>query len=462
MIKLFNVHFPKRTLLLLTTESLLICSVLLATALIHFGRESSTALVAHYGYFKLGVVAIICIFFLYCSNLYAPSFVGGSPKTHSNFLRGLGIACIVIALLYSIVPSLQLYRGFVIVGITVIAIILITHRQVFFEFLKTAELESVVILGDGRFATSVAKVFRDRPELGLRLLGYLGNEWKTANFETNVRRLGGIEDLLLITNQLEVDRIIVAMGEQRRKLPVNELLALKTSGVAIQDAADFYEVALGKLPVENVRTSWLIFSPGFKVSRVTLLYKRVLSIILASFGLLLLSPLIALIAIAIKLDSKGSVVFSQRRLGLNGTPFVLYKFRTMRTNADNGGYARPVEHDDERVTRVGRLLRLFRLDEVPQLWNILRGDMYLVGPRPFVIEQEQDCARQIPLYVQRWTVRPGATGWAQVQRGYCASLQDNIDKLSYDLFYIKNMSISFDLLIILKTIKIVLSAQGGR
>jgi exopolysaccharide biosynthesis polyprenyl glycosylphosphotransferase len=459
MIRLFNVYFPKRTLLLLTRESLLIWSVLIATALVHFGRASSISLLDEYGYVKLGMVAVICMFFLYCSD---PSITQGSPKTHSHCLRGLGLASIVTALVYAAVPSLQLYRGFAALGIAITGLTLVAHRKVSFALAKTTELEAVVILGEGRFAASLATVIQERPELGFRLVGYVGNEWKSASASYVIRRLGGVEDLLQVATQVGAKRIIVAMGEQRSQLPVDELLALKTSGVAVQDGIDFYEVALGKLPVENVRRSWLIFSPGFKVSRLTLLYKRILSVLVASFGLLVLSPLIVLIALAIKVDSAGPVVFRQKRIGMNGAPFLLYKLRTMYTNADNGGYARPAESHDNRVTRVGRLLRRFRLDEVPQLWNILRGDMYLVGPRPFVIEQEQDCARQIPLYSQRWTVRPGVTGWAQVQRGYCASLKDNIDKISYDLFYIKNMSMSFDLLIILKTIKIVLSAQGGR
>jgi len=463
MVKLFNVYFPKRTLLLLAAEMLLVCGALFGTALLHFGVKTPLVLTVQYGYIKVGFLAAICLFFLYYSDLYAPSSLRNSPAVPPRFIKGLGIACLIVAPVYYLVPSLQLFRGFAITGISVAAILLVSHRQLFFAFNKSNELaEAVVILGEGRMATNVARVVQNRPELGLHLIGYLGTEWVPDSEVRKPQRLGGIEDLGAITNQIPIGRIIVAMGDQRKKLPINDLLTLKTSGVIIQDAIDFYEVATGKLPIETLRLSWLIFSPGFKVSRLTLIYKRAVSLLLASTGLLFLLPLIVLVTVAIWFDSPGPIIFRQKRIGLGGQPFTLFKFRTMHVDADRGGYARPVQHNDQRITRVGQVLRRLRLDEIPQLYNILLGDMYFVGPRPFVPEQEIECANKIPLYAQRWTVRPGATGWAQVQRGYCASLQDNIDKLSYDLFYIKNMSFGFDFWIIFKTLKIVLLAQGGR
>jgi lipopolysaccharide/colanic/teichoic acid biosynthesis glycosyltransferase len=252
------------------------------------------------------------------------------------------------------------------------------------------------------------------------------------------------------------------MNDRRSKLPVQELLALKTSGIMIQEGSDFYEITTGKLPIDTLRLSWLIFSPGFQVSKLMLIYKRLFSLILAAVALIVLLPVMALVALAIWLDTRGSVIFRQPRIGKDGLPFTVYKFRTMHDGADLGGDPLPVQENDARITRVGQWLRRFRLDETPQLFNILLGHMYFVGPRPFVPNQELELARQIPLYTQRWTVKPGATGWAQVQRGYCASLEDNNEKLAYDLFYIKNMSIGLDLLILFKTLKIVLSGQGSR
>jgi lipopolysaccharide/colanic/teichoic acid biosynthesis glycosyltransferase len=223
-----------------------------------------------------------------------------------------------------------------------------------------------------------------------------------------------------------------------------------------------YETLTGMVPLESLKLSWLLFSRGFRASRPMLLYKRATSIIFSLVGLLLALPLMAVIAVAIRLDSKGPVLFRQERLGLRGTIFKLNKFRSMVKDADADGVYRPAQENDLRFTRVGRWLRRARLDELPQLWNILRGDIYFVGPRPFVPNQEREYAEKIPFYGQRWSVRPGATGWAQVNREYCVTLEDNAEKLAYDLFYIKNMSLGLDLLIAFRTIKILLLGRGGR
>ena len=270
------------------------------------------------------------------------------------------------------------------------------------------------------------------------------------------------EDLLEVVSQLPIQRIIVAMDNRRNMLPVQELLALKTSGITIQEGSDFYEITTGKLPIDTLRLSWLIFSPGFQVSKLKLLYKRLVSLVLAGLTIILLLPVMAVVALAIWIDSRGPVIFRQLRIGEGGVAFVVYKFRTMHEGADLGRDPLPAQEKDVRITRVGRWLRRFRLDEIPQLYNILLGQMYFVGPRPFVPNQELELAHQIPLYTQRWTVKPGATGWAQVMRGYCVTLEDNNEKLAYDLFYIKNMSVALDLLILFKTIKIVLLGRGGR
>jgi lipopolysaccharide/colanic/teichoic acid biosynthesis glycosyltransferase len=230
----------------------------------------------------------------------------------------------------------------------------------------------------------------------------------------------------------------------------------------IQDGADVYEAVTGKVPIESLRLSWLLFSTGFRISRPLLVFERIFSLILSALVLTLMSPVMALIALAIRLDSAGLAIFQQKRIGQNGKVFTLYKFRTMADGADQDGNHRPAEATDERFTRVGRILRRSRMDELPQLFNILRGDMNFVGPRPFVPNQEEECLEKIPYYRQRWVVKPGATGWAQVNRGYCATIDDNQEKLAYDLFYIKNISIGLDLLILFKTIKILLLGQGSR
>lgn len=462
MVKLFSVYFPKKTLELIVVESFLVLGALLLPAVILFGADASDALVAESRGLKIALAAGVCVASLYGANLYSPRYLRNEKSVYPGFVQGLGIAAVVLALLYSVFPTMQVFRGFAITGISLAAILLVSNRKAFIAHERAKKAKGpLVILGDGHLAGSIAVSIAERSDLGLQLAGYFGD--LNGNDGAQAPRwLGRIEDFARIAEKIKPGRVIVAMGERRRKLPIDELLTLKTSGVTIQDAAEFYEIVTGKLPVESIRPSSLIFSPGFKVSRMALVYRRILSFVLAGIGLSLLGPLIGLIALAIRLDSPGPAIFRQKRVGYHGKRFTLYKFRTMHVDADHGGYARPAEHNDPRVTRVGRVLRRLRLDEIPQLYNILIGDMHFIGPRPFVPEQEMDCARHIPLYSYRWSVRPGATGWAQVQRGYCASLRDNTDKLAYDLFYIKNMSLGLDLLILVKTVEILFTAKGGR
>jgi exopolysaccharide biosynthesis polyprenyl glycosylphosphotransferase len=278
----------------------------------------------------------------------------------------------------------------------------------------------------------------------------------------NLRRLGDLDDLPSVVKRERVDRLIISLSDRRGALPVWPLLDLKARGVQVQDGAEAYEAITGKVHLDSLRPSWFLFSDGFAVSRSMLLYKRLASIVLSIAGLTLGAPLMALIAIAIRLDSKGPAIFRQKRVGLDGKLFTVFKFRSMVENADGGRAVRPAEEQDRRVTRVGRFIRRCRLDELPQLFNILRGDMYFIGPRPFTPNLEESFTKTIPFYAQRSRIKPGATGWAQVHRGYCVSVEDNAEKLAFDLFYIRHMSIGLDCLILFQTVKILLLGRGAR
>jgi lipopolysaccharide/colanic/teichoic acid biosynthesis glycosyltransferase len=245
-------------------------------------------------------------------------------------------------------------------------------------------------------------------------------------------------------------------------LPGEAVLQLKNQGVTIQDGAELYEAITGKVPIDCVGSSGLLSCSGPRASLPWLIYQTIAPPVFSSICLVLSLPVMALIAVAIRLDSRGPAIFRQQRVGQHGKVFTLYKFRTMVDGADPVDRYRPAQITDPRCTRVGRLLRRSRLDELPQLFNICRGEMRFVGPRPFVPNQEQECLEGIRNYCQRWAVKPGATGWAQVNRGYCVSMRDNQEKLAYDLFYIKNASFGLDLLILLKTIKLLLLRRGGR
>jgi sugar transferase (PEP-CTERM system associated) len=252
------------------------------------------------------------------------------------------------------------------------------------------------------------------------------------------------------------------MKERRGRLPSRELLRCRVNGVDIIEGTSFYEMLTGKILVKQINPAWLIFSKGFHKSRIRRFLKRTMDLVLSLTLLTLLSPAIIAIAILIKIDSKGPVIFSQERVGENKKAYLVQKFRSMVLDAEKQSGPVWAKDNDSRITRVGRLIRTWRFDEIPQLWNVLKGEMSFVGPRPereFFVKELEDI---IPYFTERFSVKPGITGWAQISYGYGASVEDAIEKLNYDLFYIKNMSTFMDLLIILRTIKIVLFSKGAR
>lgn len=460
MVRLFNTYFAKRIVLLAISETLLVFVALLAVLAFYRGTLPS-ALADGRDIIQIMVIGVICMLCFYYQDLYDPRFTAERSQLLARLLRALGVASILLAIVYLVFPAAELTGGLAVLGISLIGACLAASHHVFAALNKSCRWSTpTLVIGEGPLASHVIEAIETRPELGLKLVGYLGAS--SRSFSNGVPWLGSVEDLASIVRQVSVQQVIVAMEDRRARLPVETLLDLKTAGVGIQEGAEFYECTTGRIPVENIRLSWLIFGSGFRVSKIRSFYKRLMSVILAGIGLVVLFPIMLVIVFAIWLDSPGPVVFRQTRIGMGGLPFTLYKFRTMYHEADQGKDPLPVQPNDDRVTRVGRWLRRFRFDEIPQLYNILLGHMSLVGPRPFVPNQELELAQQIPLYKQRWAIRPGATGWAQVQRGYCATLDDNVEKLAYDLFYIKNMSIGFDLLIIFKTVKIVFAGIGGR
>ncbi len=461
MVRIFHAYFPKRTLMLAFSEALLIVLGLLAATTLRLQTEGDAAAVASPGFTKILLAATVCIFCMHYYDLYDSSLLRSLPEELVRLTQGLGTTCIVLAVLYYAFPPLQLGRGILVTGILLVGSVLVVTRKTFVALNRLPRLaERIVILGDGPLAGSLATEIERRPELGMRLLGYVSDAPDSASMP--LPRLGANRDLTEIVPRARADRILVALSERRGSLPMEGLLQLKRHGAFIQDGIDLYEKITGKVPIDSLRPSWLVFSPGFRISRKALVLKRVFSVALSAFGLVLGLPLMAPIALAIWLDSGGPVIFRQSRVGQGGKLFTLYKFRTMRNGADPEGACKPAELRDKRFTRVGRWLRRTRLDELPQLVNILLGDMYFVGPRPFVANQEEELARQIPLYRQRWTIRPGATGWAQIHRGYCQTLEDNIEKLAYDLYYLKNMSLGLDILIVFQTIKILILGRGAR
>jgi sugar transferase (PEP-CTERM system associated) len=318
----------------------------------------------------------------------------------------------------------------------------------------------VLILGVGQFAGHMGSLIPSSDD-NYVLSGYVkcSNEAAAVPDGTIIDSETGLYETV---KRAKADKIVVSLSERRGVFPYQDVMACKLDGVEVVDAPSFYEQMTGKLYLEGINPSWIIFSDGFKVGAVRKICKRALDIFCASLGLVLTLPFFPVIAAIIKFDSPGPVFYRQKRVGEKERAFHLYKFRTMRQDAEKGTGAVWAQKNDARVTRVGEFFRKARIDELPQFFNILLGDMSMVGPRPERPEFVEELKKIIPYYSERHFVKPGVTGWAQVRFPYGASVEDAKEKLRYDLYYIKNLSLSFDVMIILETIKVVLFGKGAR
>jgi sugar transferase (PEP-CTERM system associated) len=274
--------------------------------------------------------------------------------------------------------------------------------------------------------------------------------------------VGRLDSLLELVATKQIKRVVVALQDRRSTLPVRQLLDLRLKGLQVDDGGSLLERISGKIEVDQLHPSWLIFSEGFRLHPRVLVIQRLMGIVASVLLLLLMLPIIPLVALAVKLTSPGPVFYRQKRVGKNGVVFNCYKFRTMRADAEADSGPTWASDSDPRITAVGHFLRIVRLDEIPQLWNVLRGDMNFVGPRPERPEFETPLAKEIPYYYLRRVIRPGITGWAQINCGYGASVEQSKEKMRYDLYYTKNMSLTLDLLIIFQTIKTVIFGRGAR
>jgi sugar transferase (PEP-CTERM system associated) len=317
--------------------------------------------------------------------------------------------------------------------------------------------ERIYVLGSGDRARRLVDAIRTRKDLGMDVVGWAG---AFGDGGSDREELAATVRGLAVKGN--VDRVIVALSDRRNVLPVRELLDLRLAAIKIEDASSLLEKISGKIEIENLYPSSLIYSEGFRLGAGFLFVRRIFSFAIAAVALALCLPVIPIVALAVKLSSKGPVLFRQQRVGRRGQVFNLYKFRSMRQDAEAQTGAVWAGKDDPRVTRVGRFLRKTRLDEIPQLWNVLIGDMGFVGPRPERPEFVKWLAENIPYYNLRHIIRPGITGWAQVRYRYGASLEETREKVQYDLYYIKHMSLSIDLLIMFETIKTILLRRGAQ
>jgi sugar transferase (PEP-CTERM system associated) len=398
---------------------------------------------------KALVITSVCQLCLYYGDLYDDPHAGGShTELFIRTLQALGITLLLLAALYTLFPVLIVERGVLAPAATMAVTALIGWRLGFaWVARQVGPRERLLLVGTGTAALALARELQAHEEDGVEIVGFVDAEMTSHVMAGPLSFLGTFDDIPALVRARSVDRVVVSLADARGKLPMDKLLEMKLDGVRFDYLASVYEEYTGKIAVENLRPSWLIFSAGFRKTGRLLAVKRALDILGATVGLMLSAPIVTFLAVAIKLTSPGPVFYTQRRVGRDGRVFTVHKLRSMCADA-------------ARITPLGRFMRRTRLDELPQFWTILSGHMSLVGPRPERPEFVQSLNQQIPFYGQRHVVKPGLTGWAQVRYTYGATVEDAIEKLQYDLFYIKNMSIALDLFIIFETIKTVVLRRG--
>lgn len=457
MIRLFNIYYPIRTLVLLGGETLLVWSSLIAATVWQHPEDSYVVLNYEGGYLKILAATIGVLLFSHMFDLYEPTLWNARGELYFRLLLVPGILALVTAVIAYLFPRILIGNNTVVIGLLLVTIALFVWRLMYARLAQMPYLrEKVYVLGVGERAQRLVNALRTRTELGVEVAGWSGN------VEGELTRESIASHLMELIHENRVHRVIVAMADRRGTLPVMEILHLRLAGVKIEEATSWLEKISGRIEVDNLYPSWLVFGEGFRFSASFMLLRRIMALMAAAVVLLIVLPVIPFVILAIKLDSRGPILYRQKRVGLGGKVFYCYKFRTMRQDAEADTGATWATDDDPRITKTGRFLRASRLDEIPQLWCVLKGDMGFVGPRPERPEFVEWLAKEIPFYQVRNAVRPGITGWAQVRYKYGNTLEDAKEKLQYDLYYIKNMSVGLDVMIMFQTIKIVLLGRGAQ
>lgn len=460
MLKLLSRYFSARSLFLLGSEALLIVSVMWAA--LAWQRASLGVPVDHV--FGMIAVAALCQLSLYSNDLYVRSRTNPTRESFVKILQSVGVAAGLIVVVNLLVPEWRLAGGAIIGALVVLPFALMLWRGICAKLLRSRPFDRrVFLVGVGRLAEDLVATLNAEPDIAYTIAARLP-EFRngTPVALPGESRRASDASLLAFVRQTRIDHVVIALDDSRGKLPFDDLLSCKFSGVKIEQGLSFYERITGRVHLDALKPSWLIFSDGFGRPRITTLFKRLLDVVGSLVGLILVFPLSLVIAILIKFDSPGPILYRQERVGEGGRSFTLFKFRSMRQDAEVATGPIWATDGDHRITRLGKWLRKCRFDELPQMFNVLRGEMSFVGPRPERPCFVEDLKNSIPYYGLRHAVKPGITGWAQVRYRYGSSVQDTIEKLQYDLYYIKNMSVLLDATILVQTVRTVLLGYGAR
>lgn len=464
MYTLFNRYLPSQVLFLFLSEFVIIfaTATLVSAVRLHL---SGPVLVSYDPFFLKTIIMTLtymAVFFyldLYSAECYHPG-----RQMLLNLLTSLILASVILFSIYYVIPDLRAGKGILLANNLILPLVIVGWRSFFINrFTIDFPAQKVLIIGTGELAKKIGSEIYHNFANGLKLEGFIDEDpSKLGQSIVNPGVIGCFGDIAKLVRNNEIQRIIVALPDRRAKLPMRALLDCKLRGVVIEEGETFQERLTGRIPLDQLKPSWMVFSDGFKSLRNRKIIKRFLDIAVSVTVLVFAAPMMLLAALAIKLESKGPIIFRQVRVGENGKEFEIFKFRSMLADAESESGPVWAQANDVRVTRAGRFMRVTRIDELPQLINILKGDMSFVGPRPERPFFVKKLTELIPYYEMRMVVKPGITGWAQVKYAYGASTQDALEKLQYDIYYIKNMSPLLDMLIIFMTAKTVLTGKGAR
>lgn len=460
--KLFGARIPS-ALLSLVLLDLLVLAVAAALGLV-VSYASLADVLDLDGHFALQILvfAALCELSVFLVGLYVPAYLSPLSGVAIRVLVALCVGFVLLTTVFYVIPSIRFWIGSLLAAFLISAIGLTANRVLLVKLARTPVLQRrVLVLGTGPRAARIEQIEHKGGVTWFGCVGFLAIGSTNVSV-TRERVLPPTNDLAELCERLMVDEIIVALDEMRGNLPVDMMLKCRLDGVRVTDFASFIEREKGQVEVEGLNPSWLIFSEGYIRGPVEQAVKRLFDFAVSGSLLVLTLPITLMTMLAILIEDGRPIFYRQIRVGQNGRPFEMLKFRSMIADAEKDGVARWASKRDDRVTLVGRFIRLVRIDEIPQVYNVLRGDMSIVGPRPERPAFEDDLKAVVPFYDCRHAVKPGITGWAQINYPYGASVEDAREKLKYDLFYIKNKTLILDLLILLQTFRIVLWPTGAR
>ena len=463
MIRLFKVFFPTGVFALLISELVLCAACYLVAVVVLYNPFWDAYLIDEGGWVTLVPVVLAVVLTFYYQDMYINLRIRSRTLLLQQLSLAIGVAFLVQALLNYGRVEWMMHRQIMLVGSILTVVVLGGYRLVYashvMEFLGQQRL---LLVGRSEALGELARRVEERVELGMRVVGFVDDEQGAPAELGGAAWLGPVVDLRRIVAETKPDRLVVGMADRRGQLPMMDLLDLRFQGISIETAATAYETIFGRMSIRELQPAELVFSSDLRPSPAVMGLQQAYSCVLAAILVVVALPVMVMVAISVRMSSKGPIFYRQVRVGLNGQPFTLYKFRSMGEDAEVGTGAVWASKNDPRVTPLGRWLRKLRLDELPQLFNVLKREMTMVGPRPERPEFVKMLSEKILYYRQRHYVKPGITGWAQINHKYGDTIEDTVTKLEYDLYYIKRQSVVFDFYIMFQTVKVMLLSRGAQ